>query len=151
VLLATGPNNISSNCSLSNRVIYTARFRASTFYSDIFPQAWGSNVTVYFDRNYDGAQDGSVNIEIGKDLPSFNSTLKTVDALDIDRNAVDDAFLRLLDSMNFVTVPGNTGRSGSINNPIDIELSEDMTIETLFIGGIPYMWGPVNIGIEVWV
>ena len=71
--------------------------------------------------------------------------------MDIDNNAVDYAFLRLLDYLNFITIPSNSGRPGSINNPIDIEISEDMTVDTLSIGGIPYMWGPVDIGIEVWV
>lgn len=151
VLLATSPKNVSANCSQDNIVIYTARFRASVFYSDIFPDMWGSNVTIYFDRDHDGVQDGSINVEVGQDLDSFDSELKTVDELDIDNNALDDAFVRLLDYLNFIEVPGNSGRSGSVNNPIDIELSEDMSIESLYIGGIPYMWGPVDISIGVWV
>ncbi len=151
IILAAGPDNISSNCSTNNRVMYTARFRASVFYSEVFPDIWGSNVTVYFDRDHDGNQDGSINIEVGKDLQRFNSTLKTVDELDLDNNAMDDAFVRLLNHLNFVELPGNSGLAGTMNNPIDVELSEDMRIESLFIGGIPYMWGPVDIGIGVWV
>ena len=141
---------LKSNVSnISNAVLLTDRLTRCK--GDIFPELIGSNVTIYFDRNYDGIQDGSLIIEVGQGLDEFNSTLKTVDDLDIDNNAVDAAFIKLLDYLNFIEMPFNSGLSGSETNPIDIELSEDMTIETLFISGIPYMWGPVDIGIEVWV
>jgi len=150
-ILAAGPSNISSNCSLNNRVIYTAKLKAYTFYSNISPQAWGSRVRVFFDKNYDGYAEGSVVIDIGKDLPIFDPTEKTVDELEPENNAVDYAFMELLKSLNFFTMPGNSGSAGSETNPIDIELSDVMTIETLSVGGIQYMWGPIGVGVKVWV
>ena len=145
VVLGSSPYNMSLNCSTGNKVIYDARIRASVPYSGIFPKISGSNVTVYYDKNYDGISDGSVIVAVGRYI-NFSSTAKTVDELDPD-NAIDDVFMRLLDALNFVR---GSGRSGSATNPIDVELSDELAIETTSLSGIPYMWGPVEMSISVW-
>lgn len=145
------PQDYNFNCSSKNRVIYEARVRASVPYEKIFPQLIGRNITIYYDKNYDGIEDGYVTIAVGKDLPNFDPTPITVDQLDRVNNALDDAVYRLLDYLNFVTIPSNSGPPGSNTNPIDVELSPDVSIETATLTGVPYMWGPASIGVAVWI
>jgi hypothetical protein len=146
--LGTGPGNVSAYCSSNNRVIYTSRIKASVPYGSLMPKASGFNITVYYDNNHDGTSDGSVNLVVGSDL-NFNSTLITVDQLQTD-DALRDAFLRMLDQLNFVTIPSNNGRPGSVNNPIDVKLSESMDIDYAHIRGVPYFWGPADVSVVAW-
>jgi len=147
--LGTNSTNTSSYCSAKNRVIYTARIKASVPYGALLPSISGFNVSVYYDNNHDGIADGPVNVLVGQDL-DFNSTAITVDKLRTD-NALHEAFLRMLDQLNFVVMPGNTGRAGSVNNPIDVKLSESLDIDYANIRGVPYFWGPADVNIVVWV
>jgi len=147
VSLALNSTVISNNCSSSNRVIYSVRFRASVPYGDVFETASGGVYIIYFDKNFDGTQDGSFQITIADDLPGFNPTPTEIQNIDPDNNAIENAVLRLLDVLNFVTEDGS-GRSGTTTNPIDIEL-KDVTIDSSSITGIPFTWGPADFRIEV--
>ena len=64
------------------------------------------------------------------------------------QNTIEDSLQRLLNVLNFVTYPSNSGPSGSLTNPIDIEL-KDVTIGTTSISGIPFTWGPADFRVEV--
>jgi hypothetical protein len=147
VSLGNNIDNISSSCSSSNRLIYKARLRAAVTYGTIFQKASGGIYRIYFDKNFDGFQDGFIDVTIGDDLPEFNNTLKNMDDLD-PNNAIDDALSRLLELLNFAVYGFNTGSSGSLNNPIDIEL-KDVDISSSSIVGIPFTWGPAEVKIEV--
>ncbi|MBI5061049.1 MAG: VWA domain-containing protein [Candidatus Aenigmarchaeota archaeon] len=148
VKLGTSPTNTSTYCSSKNRVVYTARIKSSVPYGENLPRMSGFNVSVYYDNNHDGLADGYVNVAVGTGV-NFNSTLITVDQLQQD-DALHDAFLRLLDQLNFLTTAQNSGRPGSANNPIDIKLSEVLDVDYTSMANVPYFWGPVDVNINVW-
>lgn len=141
-------SSVNNTCSQFDRVIYTARVRASVPYGNVFPKLEGEIVRVYYDLDHDGSSDGFADITIGGNLPVFNSTVRTTDQINGSENALDDALLRLLDRINFVTKENNTGISGSQTNPIDIKLSE-VDVDTTGTGGIPFEWGPVDVRLDV--
>ncbi len=153
------PGNESTECSTGNRVIYKARFPASVPFSSVLPYAEGRNITVYYDTDGDGVPDGNKNVVLAYDVEGvpFNSTLVETDELQPDINAIDDAFIRLLDYINFNDqrnpAPGCVGteRSGSTCNPIDVELSPDIVFRISSITEIPYLWGPIDMSIITWV
>lgn len=145
--LGMGPGNSSSACSLYNRVIYTARIKASVPYGGIFPELYGRNVTVYYDIDHDGTADGVVNVYYGTNTTGFNPVLVDVEDLNVTNNALDDAFQRLLDAINFVKT--GSGPSGSITNPVDIKISENMETQFTLAEDVPFFFGPVTMGTEV--
>ncbi len=147
ISLGNDVNVINNSCSSSNRVVYKGQFRASVPYGSIFLKSTGGIYRIYFDKNFDGTSDGSFNITIGEDLLGFNSTIKDADNLDPD-NALEDALKRLLDALNFVVFPFNSGQAGSQSNPIDIEL-KTISIDARSISGIPFTWGPAEVRIDV--
>ncbi|MCW1296420.1 MAG: VWA domain-containing protein [Candidatus Parvarchaeota archaeon] len=149
ILLALSPTNQSTNCSAGDRVIYTGRIRTPIIYSNVLPFCKGSNVSVCFDKDHDGYADGCSYIAIGKNLPNFNATPKTVEDLNPNENAVDQVFLQLLDALNFVTIPANTGRSGNFTNPIDIELVSELNFDTVDTANVPSLWQPVSIEVRI--
>lgn len=149
--LASNVTSNSSICSQNNRVIYTGRLRASTFYSDVYPEISGRNITVYFDSNGDGIQDGFTYVAIGTDLPNFNSTAVNMSDLDPASNALDAAFLELLTQLNYVIVPGNSGLAGEATNPIDIMIGEEIGIDSTTLSIVPNPFGPVDMSIVFWV
>ncbi len=149
ITLGTNPSNTSSYCSNRNRIIYTARIKSSVPYGENLPSLSGFNVTVYYDSNHDGAADGSVNVAIGTGI-GFNSTLIGVEQLR-DDDALHDAFSRLLHQLNFYTGANNTGNPGSLNNPLDIRLSESIDVNYTSMARVPYFWGPVDVSIVTWI
>lgn len=136
---------LNISCSNYDRVIYTARLRASVPTGGTFPQLSGGIVRVYYDIDHDGAQDGYTDLTVGSNLPNFNPAIKTVDQLDPANNALDDALLRLLSSLNSIL---GSGLPGSSTNPIDIQLS-DVQISVAGTGGVPFSWGPIDVRFEV--
>jgi len=146
ITIESSPGN--STCSSNNRVIYTARFRASAPYGEVFYTISGGIYRIYYDTNHDGTSDGFTDISIGSNLPNFNPTTRTIDQLDPVNNALDDAVIRLLNSLNFVITQSNTGRSGEATNPIDIMLS-NLEADATATGGIPFSWGPLDIRLDV--
>ncbi|MGC8812373.1 MAG: vWA domain-containing protein [Candidatus Aenigmatarchaeota archaeon] len=159
LVLGLAPTNTSGVCSSRDRAIYTASFKSFTTYSPVFPYIEGRNITVYYDRDHDGNADGSYAVTIGRNLPKFNSTLGVVQDLNITHNAVDYAFLMLLNQLNFIgnqlpADPLSISRDdwpGTENNPIDIMITPDILFETLFVAAVPSLWGPTNLEIKVWI
>ncbi|MFH8086990.1 MAG: vWA domain-containing protein [Candidatus Aenigmatarchaeota archaeon] len=161
LVLGLGPTNISSICSSRDRVIYTGSFKSYTAYSPIvFPYIEGRNITVYYDRDHDGTADGSYPVRIGRNLPKRNETLGRVQDLNVTHNAVDYAFLMLLNQLNFIRPPGlpenpldisdRNWWPGTENNPIDIMITPEILFETLYVATVPSLWGPTNLEIKVW-
>ncbi|MEM2146161.1 MAG: vWA domain-containing protein, partial [Candidatus Jordarchaeaceae archaeon] len=160
LVLGLGPTNTSGICSSRDRVIYTGSFKSFTTYSPVFPYIEGRNITVYYDKDHNGAADGSYAVTIGRNLPKFNATLGIVQDLNVTHNAVDYAFLKLLDQLNFLTDqplpedPLSINKDlwpGTEDNPIDIMITPDILFETLFVAAVPSLWGPTNLEIKVWV
>ncbi len=145
-----GPGNSSPICSSDNRAIYNARFTASVPYGPVLPSLRGHNVTVYYDLDHNGISDGVSYVFYGATLPGYNSTPVDVGDLDTSSNALDEAFVRLLNKLNFVVPSGNSGLPGSANNPIDVQLSEEVSVQVTSLSEVPYMWGPVDMGIALW-
>jgi len=158
LILGLSPTNTSGICSSRDRAIYTASFKSFTTYSPIFPYMEGRNITVYYDKDHDGTADGSYPVTIGRNLPRFNSTLGVVQDLNVTHNAVDYAFLMLLNQLNFIGTqlpsdPLSLNRDewpGTENNPIDIMITPDILFETLYVAAVPSLWGPTNLEIKVW-
>ncbi|MBI5159304.1 VWA domain-containing protein [Candidatus Micrarchaeota archaeon] len=148
---STGPNPFerNSNCSNSNKLIYSARISASVPYDDAFPEVGGGNYTVFYDLNADSVPDGNNSVAIGANLPGFNPTLKTIDELNTADNAFDDALLRFLGKLNYYAKQGDTGRPGTQTNPIDVKLGAEVYSEYASSPEIPFMWGPAEIKVNV--
>ncbi|MFA6035662.1 MAG: hypothetical protein WC759_01770, partial [Candidatus Micrarchaeia archaeon] len=145
-----GPENSSGTCSTDNRAIYNARFTASVPYGPVLPSLLGHNVTVYYDLDHDGISDGVSYVSYGATLPGYDATPVEVSSLDTSGNALDESFVRLLDKLNFVVPAGNSGLPGTSNNPIDVQLSEEVSVQVTSLSEVPYMWGPVDMGIAIW-
>ncbi len=162
-------NNNSKECPTANRVIYKARFQASVPFSSVLDLAVGRNVTIYYDLNGDGVQDGNQTILLGYGVEgvTFDPTHVEMTGpgysdprLHPEYNSIDDAFIRLLDYINFdssrYSGPGpltcdGTEWSGSECNPIDVELSPDILIRVSSVTEVPYLWGPIEMGVVAWV
>ena len=142
------PGNSSRSCSKYNKVIYTARVEAAVPYGKSFPKRIGHNVTIYYDIDHDGVVDGNSTVSYGTDTDSFVSTPIDVFDLNYTENALDDAFKRLLEKLNFVNT-GSSDPAGSFNNPIDVGLSDNIEVQMIGTGGVPFLWGPETINIEV--
>ncbi len=140
----------SQMCSNSSRVIYDARVKGSVGYGNVFINASGFNLTVYYDANHDGVADGFSYVAVGQDLTQFNATAINVSALDTARNALADAVARLLVELNFFNPGSNPNPAGSQQNPIDIQLSDSIAIQSNDLGGVPFMWGPNAFSVRVW-
>jgi|GEM_PF-2431606 len=144
------------SCCLEPQSILSYKFAIKPMvpYGDVFPECGGGyTVAIYYDRDYDGSQDGAINISIAE-----GGTLKDINELDPEENAVDDSLLRLLDKLNFVndTNEGSYGTNpdeydGSINNPIDIVPTPEIISESTRVGRIRSLWGPVEVKLVVWM
>jgi hypothetical protein len=154
--LYPSPKSDGKGASPDDRVIYTLGVRgiSLTQYSDVFPKAKGSTIIVYYDSNGDNVAESSKVVQIGPD-PS--------DALDPENDSIDNAFMKLMDTMNFIndlnpeiadmnhtsSGPSGTG-DGSIDNPIDLEITDDVNFNSDFISQIPSMWGPAIMEVKIW-
>ncbi|MFH1445272.1 MAG: vWA domain-containing protein [Nanoarchaeota archaeon] len=126
--------------SPDDKVIYTVKIEIGREgYSDVFPKAKGSTQTIWYDKDQDSVPDGSSSVQIGSD-PS--------DIFDPMNDSIDDAFTRLLDSLNFIDDTGDD--DGSQTNPIDLEMVSEISFDTLFVSGVPSLWGPSKFEIIVW-
>ncbi|MFH0971073.1 MAG: VWA domain-containing protein [Candidatus Micrarchaeota archaeon] len=149
--VSSNSSSISPSCSTHNRVIYSGRLKASTFYSSVFPNIIGRNVTVYYDSNGDGIADGYSYIAVGVNLSNFDPNPIAVEALDPTNFALDAAFLELLSQLNYYVGPGNSGWAGSQTNPIDLIIGEDIGVASDMLSLVPIPWGPSEMSITVWV
>jgi len=142
--------NSGTECPSANRLIYRGRLRAQVNYSGIFPQCLSRNATVYYDLDFDGVADGSVNISVGAPgLPYASDGFVTVDQLNTSTNGVDNAFQRLLDKLNFMN-ENPSAPSGSASNPIDLKVGDEINSTVIVGEGVPYMWGPAEVSVMVW-
>ncbi len=150
VALASASGNQSSRCSQNNRIIYTARLSAAGTSVNVLPVLAGRTVTVYHDSNYDGIVDGSTALAVGSTLPVFNPTPVDIDALNPTENAVDAAIINLMNTLNFVVMPGNAGAAGTATNPIDVKITA-LDTEIIANKNVPFAWGPADISFVIWV
>ncbi|MEW6329207.1 MAG: hypothetical protein AB1468_03765 [Candidatus Micrarchaeota archaeon] len=149
--LGVNATNSSTSCATQDRMIYKALISASVPYSSVFPNRGGHNVSVYIDTDHDGVADRYVYVAIGAGLPGFDPTPVNVTELDPANNALDDALLRLLAQLNYVVIPpDNSALPGSIDNPIDLEITEQVRIDTSLAVSVPFLWGPTDMSVMVW-
>lgn len=154
--LSPTPLYAGRGASPDDRVIYSLGIKGIglTQYSDVFPKAKGSTVTIYYDSNGDNVPESSKVVEVGPE-PS--------DVFDPENDSIDNAFMKLIDTMNFIndlnsgvadlnhtsSGPSGTG-DGSASNPIDLEITEDVSFNSDFISQIPSMWGPAIMEVKIW-
>jgi hypothetical protein len=154
--LSPSPLYDGKGASPDDRVIYTLGIKGIglTQYSDVFPKAKGSTVTIYYDSNGDNVPESYKVVEIGSDPD---------DVFDPENDSIDNGFMKLIDTMNFIndlnsgivdlnhTASGPSGTSdGSSNNPIDLEITEDVDFKSDFISQISSMWGPAIMEVKIW-
>lgn len=163
-LLTEGNNSVKIGTGLAatnatggspdSRVIYTIRFPSLNLegYSGVFPKQEGATVTVYVDLTGDDVHDIEQVISYGPNPADF---------FDPYNDSIDDAFMRLMDNFN-ILFDDNVGSYGdgsagdpydglNDTNPIEFELSEDLTIDSTSVTGITSLWGPATLTINVWV
>ena len=123
--------------------------------------------------------EGSILVPIGLDLPNvpFNSTPINVSdfAKENETNALAYTFISMMDQLNYYKMtapkctlleatqdpaegpvccndPAKPGylASGSKCNPIDLKITSDLITRSVAINRVPYMYGPVDIGVVTW-
>lgn len=152
LLTSPNPGVYSSECSQNNKAIYSVRLNGAVNYSNVFFECKARNATVYYDVDHDGIADGYSLVSVGDERlqPAGNGQYVNVSSLNTTYNAVDDALQRLLDKLNFVVVGTPTEPSGSLTNPIDVELTGELGSNALTTQGVPYLWGPTEVSVLVW-
>jgi len=155
IRIGTGLNSTGNGTGASgdDRIIYTLKIDGIFLeeYSSVFPKGKGSTVTVYYDFSGDNVYDGYSQVAYGPD-PS--------DIFDPENDSVDDSFMRLMDMMNFI-LDANQASYGNgtsenpydgINstNPVDLQITSDVTFDTVTAEGIPSLWGPAVMEIRIW-
>ncbi|MEM7815502.1 MAG: hypothetical protein QXN71_00070, partial [Candidatus Aenigmatarchaeota archaeon] len=120
-------------------------------YSDVFPKAKGSTVTVYYDYDGDNNYDGYMTVSVGPE-PS--------DIFDPENDSIDDSFMRLMDSINFIwdSNPNSYGNGTAENpydgispqNPVDLQITSEVEFESVTASEIPSLWGPAIMEIRIW-
>ncbi|MCD6399104.1 MAG: hypothetical protein J7L08_04255, partial [Candidatus Aenigmarchaeota archaeon] len=145
--LRNGENDISINTGKSqtnttggspdDKVIYTIAIKGFTNYGGVFEKYEGCTREIFYDLDQDGIVDGSETIAIGNGSDIF----------DPQNDALDDAFSKLLDNLNFINDSGDD--DGSQTNPIDA-LPTEFEFDSVASGGIPWTWGPSIFTLKVW-
>ena len=148
--VGTGDSPIEyTGCSGDNRAIISLRFKPDTLaYGSPFEKSRGSgNLVIWHDLDHDGTADENITLDIGDPTDPF----------DPKKDAMDDAIVRLLNSLNFVgdtqaeAVPLNdTDGDGSKENPIDIPIAAELKWDLVHSAGVRSMWGPVQVKLIVW-
>ncbi len=140
VLIDTGINETyTTGGSPDCKVIFETSLNVFVPYGEVFSKSLGSNKTVWYDSNQDGVADGSVQVLIGNN---------TDDEFDPGVDALDDAFLRLLDKLNFINDAGDD--DGEQGNPIDIVVSE-IEVQGTSVPEVSWLWGPTDFKMVVWI
>ena len=142
--------NDTTGGSPSDKLIYTLSVPASVEYTKTFTKAEGSTIDVYYDLNHDGLPDGNDSIVIGD-----NSS----DIFDPEQDAIDYAFCKLLDLLNFIDDKNSlencnlsdVKRDGGEENPIDIRInSPGIRLNIIEIHGLPMLVGPAIAEIRIY-
>ncbi|MBW2981021.1 hypothetical protein KY360_06415 [Candidatus Woesearchaeota archaeon] len=138
VRVSTGVNSMNSTGgSHDNRVIYTGGVDVDINYTGVFSEAegcnWfikfedGTNETIPIPASYSGTKDCS-----------FDETTNCDEEYADD--AIDNAICHLFGQMDF----DNDGLLFIKFGPNDLD------VETISIGKIPFMWGPTLVEVRVW-
>lgn len=145
--ISQGLNNVSIDTggreenttggSPDSRVIYTLAVNILSDYGGVFNKSQGCEKEIYYDLDLDGTQDGSIYVNVGN----------ASDPYDPDIDAIDNAFMKLLDKLNFYEDTGTD--DGENGNPIDVYPGE-LSFDTIPLGGIPWLWGPGLFTLKVW-
>ncbi len=147
VSTGSNPTKFNSACSQNNKVIYTATFSAITGFSPVLKNSTGNIFNVSFNKgDFDCEPEGYVNVTVG--TPVDPTVVHSVEDLDTTNNAVHFAFSQLLDKLNFKgsSCPGDPG---SATNPIDIEITPELKMETSEISNVPSLWGPIKFELTI--
>jgi len=131
-----------SNMSIREGSVFFVNYRINAYvpYGDPKAKAAGSNLTIWYDSDQDGSADGSVYVSLGE----------SPDGFDPEDDAVDDAIMRLLGGLNFYGV-NPAYPAGSYENPIDVEITSDLSVESSSVGDVRSMWGPAVLKLVVWM
>jgi hypothetical protein len=128
------PEN-GTGCSFNNTLIYTGLVTSSVAYSDVLPYAEGCTWDIEFD---------DLDTTTMKIPPSYAGTKQcyyTNASISYDVNdTYDDATFQLMDSLDF----DNDGRIF-----LNLE-SQNLVVDALSVGKIPYPWGPAVTEVRVW-
>lgn len=124
-----------SSCSLNNSLIYTALINASTPRTQTVEVADGCTWTIQSETDtYTVLPVPST--YAGPNLCTYNATNISYNPLD----AYDSAVIGLLKELD----PDNNGKL-----LVDLT-SADLEITITVVSGIPYLWGPSMVGLNVW-
>ncbi len=144
-------------------------------YGQVFPEEGGGyDLIVFYDGNNDGVYTGATTYPqclwkspdgCAKIPINGGGNITYVQDLDPDNKSVDDAVLRLLDILNFEYINDANGNNivnnkyvggensdywdGTVNNPIDIQLTEEMRIDSVSMGGIPELYTPITVTLRI--
>jgi len=169
-LPADAPTNCDNACELCN--IYcnysdeTPLAIVSVAYDIPLYNTYGTdNISVFYDLNRNGTADGNYTFSFSTQTPADNE-------LDPEHDAVDDAFVRLMDKLNShddknpnasvainmsdpdcfnsTVCPGTGCGDGCRSNPIDVN-SSDLTLGGIHSGAIRSLWGPVKVSLVLWM
>lgn len=155
IKIGTGiiPDN-GTGASPDDRVIYTISIGGIGLvgYSDVFPELKGCTVDIYSDTDGDNIADKTYTVSVGPE-PS--------DEFNPKNDSIDDAFMRLLDKLNFIydSNENNYGTGTALDpydgvnstNPIDIEITSDISFNSNFISDVPSLWGPATLEVHTWI
>ena len=144
VRTAFSPYNQTSSCSANNSILYSGWVNASVGYGDFFHYCFARNVTVYYDLDGDNSADGFADVQVGG---IANETAISASLLNQNgTNAVEDAFLRLLQQLDLNT---SGGAPGTQANPIDVGLSAEVDSNLLANTGLPAL-NSTDFSVVVW-
>jgi len=121
-------------------------------YGDVFPYLLqGYPAHKGYNLTYYSSISGEKTILVG-DKPYRQIS---VDELNPDRYAVDDAILRLFDKLNFRDDRNpeewkETPYDGSRQNPIDVGLPASVRMDFASMGNVPGLFQPITITLRVW-
>ena len=132
---ALGPQNITGG-SVDDKVIYTLGLKTFINYSGVYGVANGCEWTIVYEDN---------SSSVLKVPPDYNGTKTcsydqdTYCDTDYNIDAIDNSFCYLLDRLDF-----------DDNGKLSVKLGEEnLQLDTLSIGGVPFMWGPSLMEIRV--
>lgn len=109
--------------SPNNSIIYKLLIDGSVGFGNTFEKAEGGTTT--FESEF-----GDIKVKAGNETDQWNAS----------NDAVDDAVERLINELD-------VDQDGKIDFKLE---SEDMSIDDISVGGVPWLWGPVKVKLEVW-
>ncbi|MBI5229638.1 VWA domain-containing protein [Candidatus Micrarchaeota archaeon] len=144
--------NPTKYCSPNNKFIYKARFNATVPFGSVRSTCFGAEVEIC--SKLPGLPGDPICrfIKFGKGevLPKFDEDelddLRTEGA----NNAMYDAFVKLLYSLNDTVCPTPDDIPGTLACPLPIELPDNVGAGATTFLGVLYTWGPAEMDVIVW-